>query len=291
MKIAIVGANGYLASNFATIGLTSSGSSIEKFSSDFTNSDSIFLNVLDLDCISDAFKSREFDLVINFAGRLSQLDKIGTDLNRLSSSNLATVLKTIGRPTTLMHLSSALESDNPTAESDYALSKSFGTRNLLDAVLDSNIGVIVVKVHNIISKDQNQGKLVSTLIKHASLGLPIRLNYPNRVRDFVWVDDFAKALWRIVDDFELSSKNIPLPDENHAVRQIDWEIGTGVGTRISDLAFEIYERLGQSKDLVDCSLSEKRSDPYEVCVADTSNARTIRCASSLSSILDAMIGV
>jgi nucleoside-diphosphate-sugar epimerase len=292
MKIAIVGANGYLASNFATKGLTSSGSSIEKFSYNSANSDSIFFNVLDLNCIQDTFNLREFDLIINFAGRLSPIDKIGEDLNRLSSSNLVNVLKAIGKPTTVMHLSSALESDISVGESDYALSKSLGTKNFLNAAQDSNIGVVVVKVHNVIGRDHKQKKLVSSLIQHASLGLPISLNYPNRVRDFVWVDDFARALWRIVDDFELSSrKQISQSNAYHAVKQIDWEIGTGIGTKISDLAFKIYEKLGQSKDLVRFRTAEKGSDPYEVCVANTSNARMVRCNSSLSHILDSMIEV
>jgi len=291
MKIAIVGANGYLASNFVANGLTSTRKSVEKFSFNCTSSDSVFLNVLDLDSIQNTFRSREFDLIINFAGRLSPIDQIGGDLNRLSSSNLVNVLKTIGKPTTLMHLSSALETTNSLAESDYALSKSIGTRNLLDATLDSNIGVIVVKVHNVIGRDQNQRKLVGTLIKQASLALPISLNYPNRVRDFVWVDDFAQALWRIVDDFGFSTrKHSTLSDEYQTARQIDWEIGTGIGTKISDLAIEIYERLGQSKDLVDYAISKKRNDPYEFCVADTSNPRMIRCASSLDNILDKVIG-
>jgi nucleoside-diphosphate-sugar epimerase len=171
------------------------------------------------------------------------------------------------------------------------MSKSLGTKNLLREALNSNVGVIVVKVHNVIGRDQNDRKLVGTLIKHATLGLPITLNHPNRVRDFVWVDDFAKALWKIVDNFELlSQKQFPPSNEYLVVRQLDWEIGTGIGTKISDLAFEIYERLGHSKDLVDYETFEKEIDPYEVCVASTSNDRTIRCASNLRYILDTILG-
>jgi nucleoside-diphosphate-sugar epimerase len=292
MKIAIVGANGYLASHFVANGLASSRNSIEKFSYSCNDSDSIFLNVLDLNCTLEAFTLREFDLIINFAGSLSPTDKIGKDLNRLSSSNLVSVLKSIGKPTTIMHLSSALESDTSSAESDYALSKSYGTRNLLNATLNSNIGVIVVKVHNVIGKDQNQGKLIGTLIKQARLGFPVILNFPDRVRDFVWVDDFAKALWHIVDDFEFSTrKQFTQSDAYQATRQIDWEIGTGIGTKISDLAVEIYERLGLTKDLIDYASSEKVNDPYQFCIADTSSTRTIRCPSSINHILDNVMGV
>jgi nucleoside-diphosphate-sugar epimerase len=291
MKIAIVGASGYLASNFVTKGLTFSTNSIDKFSYRRSDSNSIFFDVLDLDCIQNTFKLREYDLIINFAGRLSPIDKIGEDLNSLSSANLVSVLKSIGRPTTLMHLSSALESNSSEAESDYAMSKSLGTKNLLGEALNSNVGIIVVKVHNVIGRDQNHRKLVGTLIKHATLGLPITLNHPNRVRDFVWVDDFAKALWKIVDDFELlSEKQFHRSNEYLVARQLDWEIGTGIGTKISDLAFEIYERLGHSKDLVDYETFEKEIDPYEVCVAGTSNDKTIRCASNLRYILDTMLG-
>ena len=247
--------------------------------------------MLDLDSIQNTFKFFEFDLVINFAGRFSPLDKIGEDLNRLSSSNLVSVLKSIGKPTTLMHLSSALERDDSLAESDYALSKTSGTRNLLDAASDSNIGVIVVKCHNIIGKDHDHRKLVGTLINQASLGLPISLNYPNRVRDFVYIDDFTEALWHIVEHFEFLIKKNRKTAEYETIRQIDWEIGTGIGTKISDLAFEIYQRLGQSKDLVDYALSDTGNDPFEVCIADTSNNRTIRCTTSLDSVLDNAIGV
>lgn len=292
MKIAIVGANGYLASNFVTKGLISGRNSIEKFSFNCADSESIFINVLDLVSIQDAFELREFDLVINFAGRLSPIDKTGDDLNRLSSLNLVNVLKSIGKPTTLIHLSSALECDSSVAESDYAISKSIGTRNLLDATLDSNIGIIIARVHNVIGRNQNQGKLLATLINRATLGLSISLNYPNRIRDFVWVDDFSKALWHIVDDFEFSTRNqFAMSGQHQAVRQIDWEIGTGIGTKISDLAIEIYERLGHSKDLVIYAMPEKMNDPYEICVANTSNTRTICCASRLGDILDKVIGV
>ncbi len=292
MKIAIIGTNGYLASNFLSKGNISLKHNIEKFSYSCTNSDSIYINMLDPVSIQSAFKSREFDLIINFSGRVSPIDKIGDDLNRLSSLNLVNVLKSIGRPATLMHLSSALESANFLAESEYALSKSFGTRYLLESTLDSNIGIIVVKVHNVIGRDRDQSKLLATLISRATLGLPITLNYPNRVRDFVWVDDFTKALWDIVEDFALSSKNqIAVSSGNKVLRQIDWEIGTGVGTKISDLATKIYEKLGRSKDLIKSSMPEKKSDPYETCVADLSNSRTIPCASRLDDILNKMIGV
>ncbi len=292
MKIAIVGANGYLASNFVTKKLTSKRYSIEKFSNSCTDPESILIDVLDPVSIQNVFELKEFDLIINFAGRLSPIDKIGDELNRLSSLNLVNVLKSIGKPTTILHLSSALESNSSLAESDYALSKSFGARNLLDASMDSNIGVLRVKVHNVIGRDQNQRKLLPTLINQAKLGLPITLDYPNRIRDFVWVDDFAKALWQIVDDFEFSTRNQPaFSAQRHAVRQIDWEIGTGVGTKLSDLAIEIYERLGQSKDLISYAIPKMKHDPYESCVADASNIRTICGANSLSDILNKVMGV
>ncbi len=291
MKIAIVGANGFLASNFITKGLTSNQHYIVKFSHSCTDSESTFIDVLDLVSIQNVFELREFDLIINFAGRLSPIDKIGDDLNRLSSLNLANVLKSIGKPATLLHLSSSLESDDFNTESDYALSKSFGTRNLLDATLDSNVGVIIVKVHNVIGRDQNQRKLLATLINHATLGLSISLDYPNRIRDFVWVGDFAEALWQIVDDFDFSARNqSALLGEHQAVRQIDWEIGTGIGTKIYDLAIEIYERLGRREDLVSYAVPEEINDIFEVCIADTSSTRSIRCTTSLGDILDKMIG-
>jgi len=80
----------------------------------------------------------------------------------------------------------------------------------------------------------------------------ILLNYPNRVRDFVFIEDFVVVLGRIINDLEyLEKENIKY-----------LEIGTGYGTSLYDLAKEIYSKTGRNFELT--MTNEVDSNPYRI---------------------------
>ena len=73
--------------------------------------------------------------------------------------------------------------------------------------------------------------------RRCAAGEPVVLNFPDRVRDFVFVDDVAASFLVVLDD--------PVP----GLREED--IGTGAGTRLVDMAAPHGRRLlGQPTDLV-----------------------------------------
>jgi nucleoside-diphosphate-sugar epimerase len=286
VRIAIVGAKGYLARHFLAQLTDIQLYEVSIFSNSPTDSTTIPIDILDLNSIRRAFLPREFDLVINFAGRLSPIDDIGAEINVNASANIASVLSSLKRSTTVLHLASSLESETGCYESDYARYKSIGTMKFVQGTQDSGVGCVVVKLHNVIGKDENTARLFSRLVSNAKQGLPSHINFPKRSRDFVYIDDFVNSLLKIVGDLSQATADLNIRNSHQPLRQLDWEIGTGIGTTIKDLALQIYESYqGGVADLISLNEDYSKRDLFETCVADTLNPRLVLCKTSISEIL------
>lgn len=113
-------------------------------------------------------------------------------------------------------------------ESSYALSKHLGSMKIREIIECGNSSLTQIYLNNIYGNFQPKNRLVASIFEACLQAKPFTLKFPNRVRDFCYVEDVASNFYKIIVGSEKFSK----------VEKI--EIGTGKGTKISDL-IEIIE--------------------------------------------------
>ena len=119
---------------------------------------------------------------------------------------------------------------------------------------------------------EHPARLMSSLVRRFRAGESIRLKTPDSIKDYIHADDVARALLHLVHcDFD------------GAVN-----IGTGVGTRIADIAHQIALLLGRP-GLIEQESGEH--DPFDRVVADNSRLKSLGWNSevSLESGLEGMV--
>jgi nucleoside-diphosphate-sugar epimerase len=95
---------------------------------------------------------------------------------------------------------------------------------------------------------------VAFAIAELRRGRPVLLAHPDRIRDFVHVDDVAQCV-----RFAVEHPPIGLRES---------EVGTGTGTSLGDAAREIARALNRPEDLVGATLA-RPTDVNPVTVATT----------------------
>jgi nucleoside-diphosphate-sugar epimerase len=75
---------------------------------------------------------------------------------------------------------------------------------------------------------EHQARLCSYLIRQMIAGKPITLTAPKSIRDYIYIDDVAAALLKLIEE-QVSG---------------DFNVGTGIGIEIAQIAKEIAELLG-----------------------------------------------
>jgi nucleoside-diphosphate-sugar epimerase len=104
---------------------------------------------------------------------------------------------------------------------------------------------------------------MSSLVRRFRAGESIRLKTPDSIKDYIHVDDVARALLQLIrSDFDGSIN-----------------IGTGVGTRIADIAHRIALLLGRP-GLIEQESGEQ--DPFDRVVADNSRLKSLGWNSEVS---------
>jgi len=159
-------------------------------------------------------------------------------INARFPARLAALLAEMDGSTRLVHAASSTELPAPggSYESQYSQTKAEGTESLLTAAVD--LPITVLRVHNTYGADQPARRFVASVIDSLAVGRRIELRYPDRVRDFIHVDDVAACFVDAVDLRHTSGAT--------------YEVGTGAGTSLSSVVRMVadisgYEYRGTSQ--------------------------------------------
>jgi len=222
--------------------------------------------MLDLVSLAQVVRDSQPEATVNLLGAglsdpsadTQTMDLINTSVPLLLVQSIADVDPEIH----LIHAASSTEepSDSGEFESEYSRTKASGTRALLDFAQDSSQPVSVLRIHNTYGSDQPGSRFFASVIDSCLAGETVRLNYPNRIRDFIHVDDVAAAF--------VAANQQP----SQGTRE--FEVGTGVGTSLREVAGMIATEAGGSSDLI---LENPHADRHPATVADSD--RLVRPAS------------
>lgn len=218
----------------------------------------VVLDVLDPGAVEAYLRRETFDVVANLAGAGLATESVGLSVMEQVNAGLpARLLSTLlGRdePPAFVHAASSTErqGDDEPDESEYSRTKHEGAQAVRDLADRSPSPVVLLRIHNTYGPGQPRTRFVSGAIATLAEGRPIRLNYPDRVRDFVFLDDVAQAVAEVV----VAPGAVP--------REV--ELGTGVGTSLYGLAATVAALLGQPAEMVEVADPPGR-DPHPFAVA------------------------
>ena len=150
----------------------------------------------------------------------------------------------------LIHAASSTEAPDASGvfESDYSRSKALGTEYLWDS--RAELPITILRVHNTYGPDQPGRRFVASTIDSLASGRGVSLRHPERVRDFIHVDDVAHAFLAAVD--------LPASD------RVIYDVGTGVGTSLKSVVHTVAEIVGVEPPFVASHLPDDR---HPRCVA------------------------
>ena len=238
MRVMLLGGTGFLgdalAARLRRAGievLTASRAATADVAFDATDPHSVHA-VLDVDV----------DTVVNLAGAGLSPGTADPDLMASVNTRLpALILQTLqasGRDVAFVHAASSTErvAGQTTDESDYSRTKHAGTLALRLAAEGTSMPVAILTVHNTYGPHQPRARFVAAITDTLRRGEPVTLNYPDRVRDLVFVDDVAASFAHALLTPE------PGVTEVH--------VGTGVGLTLHGAALEIAAAVGADPALV-----------------------------------------
>ena len=237
MRILVLGGGGFIGRHLCRY-LNNYGHDVHQ--TGHTSPDLPKLDILQLPSLVEAISRIKPDVIINLSGRLVRSNPSGDDfiVNVDGPKNLVSAIKQMDFKPFLIHLASSSEprSYEFIPESEYGKTKGIGSQYVKSNIQSENIRGIIVCAHNVYGRNIPQDKLISQIFLAALRGENILLNYPNRVRDFVFIEDFVVVLGEVISNIEyLEKENIEY-----------LEIGTGYGTSLYDLAKEIYFITGRN---------------------------------------------
>ena len=254
-EVCILGGTGYLGSVLArellTRGLTPITVSRRAQSV-------ISLDLHDVDELQGFLKERQFASLVNLAGSgVDAGSRNTTEMQFLNSqlpAKLVEVIADVAPATALLHVASATEpTDGSKPESDYSATKGLGTHRFSSAVSENGILGAIAVVHNVYGPHQPRGRFVSTAIHSALVNSDIRLNYPDRVRDFTYEADAAHWFSQWVRNPSRSPRT--------------FEVGSGCGVSLQTVVDQIKHLLPESTMSV-LKSHEVTSDPNPVVVSN-----------------------
>ena len=201
------------------------------------------------------------DAILNLVGTGLSSDDVTPDVQAKVNGVWPGLLASYARDydnVTLVHVASSTElntNQNGHYESLYSETKSIGSREVLRIHGEAPQRSSLIYAHNIYGPTQPRARLVRWLIEHAASQSQVTLRYPNRVRDFVYVDDAAAAIASSITD----------PAAAHGR-----EVGTAKGTRLQDLAHSVFSLMGADPELIEIEMAGDQ-DAFGQTVADPNN--------------------
>ena len=216
-----------------------------------------------MDAVVDATDTVSLESVVREVDPSSVINLLGAGLSEPNAdaqvmevvnarfpAELAELLAKVAPGCHLIHAASSTETPaaDGSYESEYSRTKAEGTAALTSFRVDLPISIL--RVHNTYGGDQPAQRFVASVIDSLEDGRKIELRYPERVRDFIHVDDvsasFVAAVGNPVDGL------------------VTYEVGTGVGTSLGSVVRMVAAIVDVNDSLIS---SESVEDLYPRTVA------------------------
>lgn len=266
MRILVVGGSGFIGRSLVEH-LQHRGH--DTLATGYARKADVQLDARSITKLSNYFKLNDFDLVINLAGAF----KDNLDVNTCSSMNIVEAMYLAEKTSSFIHVASATENfatKSRVHESEYSFTKEIGTANYTSALARTGFNGMTVILHNTYGIDQPDDRFIAASRKILASGKQLKLNYPQRIRDFVYQPDVNVAFELAIN--ELFSK----PTYSHQFK----EIGTGIGITLYDAALIIATTLGLGPDMITTE-SQKKTDQHSERTALYDSQHTYICKTSL----------
>ena len=279
MKIFIPGGTGFLGSHVAPL-LASRGHKV--ISAGRSPKADVYLDATSVSAeeLRQLLSKIQPEATLNLVGSgLSDSTAAWPELVEVNSAWPATLAQALRDSTdsSLIHAASSTElltSENGHYESAYSHSRAAGTQALQEVQWKSTESITVAYVHNTFGPEQPPRRLIKWIVNNTLAETPFHLAYPDRVRDFIYIDDVAESISQLVEGGETL-------DRVH--------IGTGHGTSLRALAHMVADLTG-----CDAALMTEDSpvqDPFAVSIADPAllqRIATIALEDGLSHVIAAV---
>lgn len=250
MHVLVLGSTGFIGSNVLSV-LRSFPQEFAVTTTSLSRDADFKLDIRDLQSLRGILTANCFDVILNASGIVSHASEIlmgksiDFDVNAIGVLNLIDAVKGMarGRKPFVIHLSSALEplSKIHRAESLYAQEKQVGTEIFKSGLNSRVLSGLCLRVHNVYGPGQPENRFIANSIKTFLDGGYITLNYPNRIRDFVYVEDVAMSIVAMIREFGYSDK---------FAQSLEYELGTAKGVSLSSVASSIATLLGLEPEKV-----------------------------------------
>jgi nucleoside-diphosphate-sugar epimerase len=275
MNLLIVGGSGFIGRSLAAH-LQLRGHAV--VATGFRRRADIQLDARSITKLSDYFKSHNFDLVVNLAGAFRD----NLDVNTCSSMNIVEAMYLAGKTSKFIHVASATEnlsSRSESHESEYSFTKEIGTANYTSALVRTGFSGMTLVLHNTYGESQPDDRFIAASRKALTNGESLKLNYPQRVRDFVFQPDVNLAFEEAIN--EIFSKTI-FP---HKFK----EIGTGTGVTLYDAALIIAAALDLGPEMIEIDYQDS-ADQHSKRTALADPEYTYLCKTSLADGINELMG-
>lgn len=240
MRVLLLGGTGFLG-NAATRRLRADGHEVVAASR--SAAADVLLDATDDLALATYLAANEFSCVVNLLGAglsAGTADEYTMRLvNSVLPARILDLLDEVAPHTHYVHAASSTERlpGQRLDESAYSRTKHEGTTALLSAADGADVPLTVLTVHNTYGPHQPSARFIARTIEVLREGRRLILNYPDRERDFVYVDDVAACISHTVAEAP------PGLDEV--------QVGTGVGLTLRQAALIIAGALGQDPTLVE----------------------------------------
>ena len=227
-------------------------------------------DISDLQICEQLIVSSAPDVVVNLVGRGATRGSASVlemqRVNVLAAGNVATVIAGMStkRPL-LVHCGSSLEPlPGSLPESAYAASKAQGSARVAQCLPSGPVALL--RLGSVYGPGMPKGRLVSELVADLSAGVPIRLDWPDRRRDFCFIEDVVGHIASVVESGMGGTGTFVV--RAHAA------------VRLRDLAYAVADLLGASRSLVDAR-SRAAQDLFQQVPDQPSDARILDCDTPL----------
>ena len=271
MKVLLIGGHGYIGNGLSKVLIENQ---IEFTSTSKNSNLAIGLDLLNKNTTKEFLKKKEFNVIVNLAGRIPNAFQVRNfkndklDINRKGIQNLVEVLHDLNYHPYLIHIASATEPSisSQKAESEYSSSKFTGTDYFRKYLMRNEAEGVILYLHNVYSQSTPKDKFISRCIEKFRFNETLELFHPGRIRDFCLLEEVSLKLANIL----LNLETIRKMDLNEI------EIGTGVGLSIREVAEIIASKLHASFSLI-IDRDSGEFDPNPVRIARLLPEIDVKC--------------
>ena len=202
MRVLLLGGTGFLGRSTAR---ELAGARHEVVVASRSTAADVVLDVESPQALMDHFTGARYDAVVNLVGAGLESGTADHATMRRMNSELPVgfhdLLAKLDVPPRVVHAASSTErlAGQALDESDYSRSKHDGSVALRSAARTSGATVTILAVHNSYGPGQPSRRFVAAMADGLRSDAPVTLNYPHRVRDFVFVDDVAASIAQTVE--------------------------------------------------------------------------------------------